>query len=64
MPRAKLLRTANREVFVSSEAPGAGILAMYSESRQRCLALKDPVCGCRIPNLHALTGAFFMAYVN
>ena len=54
MPRAKLLRTANREIFVSGEAPGAGILDMYSEHRQRCLARKDPVCGCRIPNLHAL----------
>ena len=54
MPRAKLLRTADREIFVSSEATGAGILGMYSEHRQRCLARKDPVCGCRIPNLRAL----------
>ena len=60
MPRAKLLRTANREIFVSSEATGAGILDMYSEhglSGQRCLARKDPVCGCRIPNLPALKGS-------
>ena len=31
MPRAKLLRTANREIFVSGEATGAGILDLYSE---------------------------------
>ena len=62
MPRAKLRSTANREIFVSGEAHGAGILDMYSEHRQRCLARKDPVCGCRIPNLHALIerGGFFL----
>ena len=29
---------------------------MYSEYAQRSLARKHPVCGCRIPNLHALMG--------
>ena len=58
MPRAKLHSTANREIFVSGEAHGAGILDMYSEHRQQCLARKDPVCGCRIPNLHALMRVF------
>ena len=62
MPRAKLRSTANREIFVSGEAPGAGILDMYSEHRQRCLARKDPVCGCRIPNLRALIGQRFFAW--
>ena len=33
MTRAKLRRTANREIFVSSEATGAGILDLYSEHR-------------------------------
>ena len=58
MPRAKLRSTANREIFVSGEAPGAEILDMYSEHRQQCLARKDTVCGCRIPNLHALMRVF------
>ena len=62
MPRAKLRSTANREIFVSGEAHGAGILDMYSEHRQRCLARKDPVCGCRIPNLHALKGELFSPF--
>ena len=56
MTLAKLLCTANRELFVSDEASGAGILDMYSEYAQRSLARKHPVCGCRIPNLRALMG--------
>ena len=51
---AKLLGTAKREILASGKATGAGILAMYSEYRQRRLAREDPFCGCRIPNLHTL----------
>ena len=51
---AKLLGTAKREILASGKATGAGILAMYSEHRQRHLAREGPFCGCRIPNLHTL----------
>ena len=39
---------------MSDEAAGAGILAMYSEYRQRSPARKDPFYGDRIPILPAL----------
>ena len=45
MSRAKLLRTANREIFVSGEAYGAGILDLYSEhsgTKRSCLRLPYP----------------------
>ena len=56
---AKLLRTAKSEIFVSGKAKSAGILDMYSEHFQRSPARKDPFCGCRIPDLHALTAPEF-----
>ena len=62
---AKLLGTAKREILASGKATGAGILAMYSEHRQRHsehrqrhLAREGPFCGCRIPNLHTLRVGF------
>ena len=64
MTRAKLLHTANIEMFVPGKAPGTGILDMYSEYRQRRLAQKEPVCGCRIPNLHTPSGGLVHLYAS
>jgi hypothetical protein len=59
IPLAKLLCTVKGEIFVSDEAAGAGILAMYSEYRQRSPARKDLFYGDRIPILPALKGKLY-----
>ena len=51
---------------MSDEAAGAGILAMYSEYRQRSPARKDPFYGDRIPILPALRtrGGFCVPFLR